>query len=65
MASDEPIEALLLDMDGVLAEVSNSYRRAILETAEAFMSAAGRDDHVTSGDVVREKIRGGTRTAAD
>jgi histidinol-phosphate aminotransferase len=29
-------EALLFDMDGVLADVSRSYRRAILETARAF-----------------------------
>ena len=29
-------EALLFDMDGVLADVSESYRLAILETAAAF-----------------------------
>jgi len=31
-----PVRALLLDMDGVLAEVSKSYREAILQTAHAF-----------------------------
>ena len=30
------VEAVLFDMDGVLAEVSQSYRKAIELTAEAF-----------------------------
>lgn len=47
------MEALLLDMDGVLAEVSRSYRAAILESARAFGAA------VTSDDVERAKLAGG------
>ena len=39
-------EALLLDMDGVLADVSRSYRRAILETVSAFGVTA--DDEAIS-----------------
>ncbi|KUF82434.1 Leucine-rich repeat-containing protein 74 [Phytophthora nicotianae] len=31
-----PVQALLLDMDGVLAEVSQSYRQAIIDTARHF-----------------------------
>jgi len=46
------VEALLLDMDGVLAEVSRSYRQAILETARAFGA------EVTAADVEREKLAG-------
>ncbi len=46
-------EALLFDMDGVLADVSNSYRRAIIETA-AFW-----DVELTSEDVARAKAGGG------
>lgn len=37
-------QALLLDMDGVLADVSGSYRRAILETAAAFSVDLGLED---------------------
>lgn len=37
-------QALLLDMDGVLADVSGSYRRAILETAAAFGVDLGLED---------------------
>lgn len=39
-------DALLLDMDGVLADVSRSYRRAILETVSAF--GATTDDEAIS-----------------
>ncbi|MDP6928189.1 MAG: TIGR01548 family HAD-type hydrolase [Planctomycetota bacterium] len=37
-------QALLLDMDGVLADVSGSYRRAIVETAAAFDVDLNRED---------------------
>jgi histidinol-phosphate aminotransferase len=46
-------EALLFDMDGVLADVSNSYRRAIIETAAIW------DVELTSEDVARAKAGGG------
>jgi histidinol-phosphate aminotransferase len=46
-------EALLLDLDGVLADVSSSYRLAIIETARTF-GVALRDD-----EVIRAKARGG------
>lgn len=46
-------EALLLDMDGVLADVSGSYRRAIVETAQSFGVDAG------NADVSRKKREGG------
>uniref|UniRef100_A0A7S4DBG9 imidazoleglycerol-phosphate dehydratase n=1 Tax=Heterosigma akashiwo TaxID=2829 RepID=A0A7S4DBG9_HETAK len=46
------MEALLLDMDGVLAEVSRSYRAAIVETAKSFGA------EITSEDVGREKAKG-------
>jgi len=36
-------EAVLFDMDGVLADVSRSYRAAILETARAFGVTVGPD----------------------
>jgi histidinol-phosphate aminotransferase len=45
-------EALLLDMDGVLADVSRSYRVAIVATAASFGVA------VAPGDVVRAKANG-------
>jgi len=45
-------QALLFDMDGVLADVSRSYRRAILETAASFGVALSPDD------VARAKARG-------
>ena len=44
--------ALLFDMDGVLADVSQSYRRAIIETAAAW----GVD--LSTEDVARAKTRG-------
>ncbi|MDP8224790.1 MAG: TIGR01548 family HAD-type hydrolase [Candidatus Lernaella stagnicola] len=37
-------EALLFDMDGVLADVSRSYRRAIVETAATFGVQIGAED---------------------
>ena len=37
-------EALLFDMDGVLADVSGSYRRAIVETAASFGVDLGLED---------------------
>lgn len=40
-------QALLFDMDGVLADVSGSYRRAIRETAASF-GVALRDDEVAA-----------------
>jgi HAD superfamily hydrolase (TIGR01548 family) len=46
-------EALLFDLDGVLADVSGSYREAILATAHSF----GVD--LTAGDVARAKQGGG------
>ena len=45
--------ALLFDMDGVLADVSGSYRRAIIETAAAW------DLVLTPEDVARAKADGG------
>eukprot|EP00638_Chattonella_subsalsa_P015420 CAMPEP_0117849442 /NCGR_PEP_ID=MMETSP0949-20121206/21101_1 /TAXON_ID=44440 /ORGANISM="Chattonella subsalsa, Strain CCMP2191" /LENGTH=469 /DNA_ID=CAMNT_0005696659 /DNA_START=38 /DNA_END=1447 /DNA_ORIENTATION=+ len=50
--SSQRIEALLLDMDGVLAEVSRSYRAAIVETANSFGAP------VTNEDVSAEKAKG-------
>jgi histidinol dehydrogenase len=44
--------ALLWDMDGVLADVSQSYRRAIIDTAAAFGVA------VTGRDIAMAKARG-------
>lgn len=46
-------QALLLDMDGVLADVSGSYRTAILATAWAF------DARITAEDVAAAKRAGG------
>ncbi len=45
-------EALLLDMDGVLADVSGSYRRAIVETAASF------GVEISAGDIGRAKAAG-------
>ncbi|MHB2015412.1 MAG: TIGR01548 family HAD-type hydrolase [Candidatus Xenobia bacterium] len=45
-------EALLFDMDGVLADVSGSYRKAIVETARHFGA------EVTSADVAAAKAEG-------
>ena len=47
-------QALLLDMDGVLADVSVSYRQAILATAQAFGA------EFTAGDVAEAKRRPGS-----
>ncbi|KAJ9470635.1 Imidazoleglycerol-phosphate dehydratase [Diplonema papillatum] len=44
--------ALLLDMDGVLAEVKLSYRQCIIDTAKAYGVT------ITGDDVVREKSKG-------
>uniref|UniRef100_A0A7S1U7T5 Imidazoleglycerol-phosphate dehydratase n=1 Tax=Phaeomonas parva TaxID=124430 RepID=A0A7S1U7T5_9STRA len=52
-AAPARFEALLLDMDGVLAEVSESFRAAILGTAKAFGA------QVTVADVVAAKAAGG------
>lgn len=41
-------QALLFDMDGVLADVSGSYRRAIRETAASFGVAVGDDEVATA-----------------
>jgi len=45
-------EALLLDMDGVLADVSQSYRRTIIATADAFGVTLEQDE------VTRAKVEG-------
>ncbi|POM80192.1 Imidazoleglycerol-phosphate dehydratase [Phytophthora palmivora] len=47
-----PVQALLLDMDGVLAEVSQSYRQAIIDTARHFGVA------VTHEDIDQHKLAG-------
>jgi HAD superfamily hydrolase (TIGR01548 family) len=47
-----PLQALLWDMDGVLAEVSLSYRSAIVETAKHFGAI------VTLEDIERAKLAG-------
>ncbi|CAI5739091.1 unnamed protein product [Peronospora destructor] len=39
-----PLQALLLDMDGVLAEVSQSYRQAIITTARYFNVSVTHED---------------------
>lgn len=46
-------EALLFDLDGVLVDVSESYRRSIIETAASFGVA------VSAGDIERAKSNGG------
>lgn len=45
---------VLWDMDGVLIDVSNSYRRAVVETAEAFLGTK-----CPPGIVQQFKVRGG------
>ncbi|TPV96192.1 MAG: aminotransferase class I/II-fold pyridoxal phosphate-dependent enzyme [Myxococcales bacterium FL481] len=45
-------QAVLFDMDGVLADVSQSYRAAIVETARSF------GIELSAGDVEAEKLRG-------
>mmetsp|Transcript_97 Transcript_97/g.186 ORF Transcript_97/g.186 Transcript_97/m.186 type:complete len:371 (-) Transcript_97:41-1153(-) len=47
--------ALLLDMDGVLAEVSQSYRGAIIATCAHFL----KSDKVTNAIVSQKKAQGG------
>eukprot|EP00640_Fibrocapsa_japonica_P001073 CAMPEP_0113936656 /NCGR_PEP_ID=MMETSP1339-20121228/3505_1 /TAXON_ID=94617 /ORGANISM="Fibrocapsa japonica" /LENGTH=502 /DNA_ID=CAMNT_0000939187 /DNA_START=111 /DNA_END=1619 /DNA_ORIENTATION=+ /assembly_acc=CAM_ASM_000762 len=47
------LEAILLDMDGVLADVGQSYRSAIVQTAEHFGAK-----NVTQEDVTAEKVKG-------
>ena len=42
-----PVRALLLDMDGVLADVSQSYRTAIIQTAASF-GVEITNEHVTA-----------------
>lgn len=54
MATDIPFDALLFDIDGVLVDVSRSYRRAIEETVDHF---TGRD--LMPGAVQRYKNYGG------
>ena len=46
-------EAILFDLDGVLADVNDSYRRAIIETAASFGVT------VTEGDIAEAKSAGG------
>eukprot|EP01083_Nonionella_stella_P118788 354722_1 len=54
VATTPPVTAVLLDMDGVLAEVSRSYRAAILATCREY-GAVG-----VTHDVISEwKARGG------
>lgn len=45
-------EAILFDMDGVIADVRESYRRAIIDTAASF------DVHITHDDINRMKAEG-------
>ena len=52
ISSDNTIEAVILDMDGVLAETSGSYRQAILRTAKSFGVNA------TMEDIENEKVKG-------
>ena len=45
--SQVPVRALLLDMDGVLADVSQSYRTAIVQTAASF-GVEITNEHITA-----------------
>lgn len=45
-------QALLLDLDGVLADVTGSYRKAIVQTAALF------GVHITAGQIARAKEQG-------
>lgn len=54
MPLSSPLQVLLFDMDGVLVDVSTSYRRAIIETVEHF---TGRQ--ISPKDVQRYKNHGG------
>jgi histidinol-phosphate aminotransferase len=49
-----PLPALLFDLDGVLVDVSNSYRLAIKNTAEHFLH-----QQVSLSEIEEHKIRGG------
>lgn len=51
-SSGTRIDGVILDMDGVLAEVSGSYRQAIIQTASTF------GVEITNKDIVREKVKG-------
>ena len=46
--------ALLFDMDGVLVDVSESYRKAVIETVKYFTNV-----HVTAGEIQTLKEKGG------
>ena len=50
--------ALLFDMDGVLVDVSSSYRRAIIETAKRFLEKRGIEARFTDDDVQKIKNQG-------
>ncbi len=52
MAANGIVEAVLWDMDGILADVAQSYRAAIVETAAFFKV------QVTQEDISREKAKG-------
>lgn len=54
MASLPPPQTLLLDMDGVLAEVSNSYRASIIKTCHEYGATS-----ITYDTVSEWKARGG------
>ena len=54
MPASSPLQVVLFDMDGVLVDVSTSYRRAIIETVEHF---TGRQ--IGPKDVQRYKNYGG------
>lgn len=49
---ERQVQALLLDMDGVMAEVSQSYRQAIASTAQVYGAV------VTQDDIEKEKLAG-------
>ena len=53
LATHRGVECLLWDMDGVLLDVSQSYRAAILETAKKFGAP------ITSADIGAAKAKGG------
>ncbi|CAM9737903.1 unnamed protein product [Discosporangium mesarthrocarpum] len=50
--SSTPIRCLLFDMDGVLAEVSRSYRQAIVDTADHW------NVPVSAADIQAAKVKG-------
>ena len=51
-----PLKVILLDMDGVLAEVGRSYRTSIVETCRHFV---GDGCTITPETVHQEKVKGG------